>query len=40
MFEDVDPLTCSAGELLGWLDGLEPGVLAMSLLVSVDASAL
>jgi hypothetical protein len=40
MFIDVDPLACSPSELLGWLDGLEPGVLAMSLLVSLDASAL
>jgi hypothetical protein len=40
MFIDVDPLTCSSSELLGWLDGLEPGVLALSMLVSVDASAL
>jgi hypothetical protein len=40
MFEDLDPLTCSSSELLGWLDGLEPGVLALSMLVSVDASSL
>jgi hypothetical protein len=40
MFEDLDPLACSSSELLAWLDGLEPGVLALSMLVSVDASAL
>jgi hypothetical protein len=40
MFEDLDPLACSSSELLAWLDGLEPGVLALSMLVSVNASAL
>jgi hypothetical protein len=40
MFAGVDPLACTASELLGWLDGLEPGVLAISILVSLDASAL
>jgi hypothetical protein len=40
MFEDLNPLTCSPSELLAWLDGMAPGVLALSLLVSLDASAL
>ena len=40
MFTTVDPLTCSAGALLAELSCLEPGLLVMSLLQSVDVEGL
>ena len=40
MFTMVDPLTCSAGALLAELSCLEPGLLVMSLLRSVDVEGL
>jgi hypothetical protein len=40
MFADVDPLTGSAGELLGALVDDEPGLMLMSALLMVDRSVL
>ncbi|MFZ4487458.1 MAG: DUF222 domain-containing protein, partial [Candidatus Nanopelagicales bacterium] len=40
MFTGVDPFTCSAGELLAALAGVEPGLSVMSLLRSVAVDGL
>ena len=40
MFDDIDPFTATAGELLAQVIDLEPGPLAMSVLLMIDRSRL
>ena len=40
MFEDVDPFTASAAELLACVVDLEPGPFVMSVLLMIDRSAM